>query len=274
MIIDLRIDKPRFMVFGEIALRASALAAAPLVLILDVHKPRPSDITIHVTSKSLRAEVLRIVAGVDAEIKRFISAHVSVRSTARRRARRRSSTSVARSTRCGRVHDWADARIRPYALAVPRKTKTASLTALTVGALMVAVPLAAPAQADPTDDAFINALSNAGVGVTNPADAVQLGQSVCPMLSQPGQTAADAASQVANAAGMSLGPATMFTGLAISIFCPGSSPRSATGSHRFRSAYSAASDSAVRTRRSASPRRSSRTGRLGPRPFPADSPLK
>jgi hypothetical protein len=77
MVIDLRIDKPRFMVFGEIALRASALAAAPLVLILDVHKPRPSDITIHVTSKSLRAEVLRIVAGVDAEIKRFISAHVS-----------------------------------------------------------------------------------------------------------------------------------------------------------------------------------------------------
>ena len=77
MIIDLRIDKPRFMVFGEIALRASALAAEPLVLMLDVQKPRPSDIAIHVTSKSLRAELLRIVAGVDAEIKRFISAHVS-----------------------------------------------------------------------------------------------------------------------------------------------------------------------------------------------------
>ena len=75
--IDLRIDKPRFMVFGEIALRATALAAAPLLLILDVHKPRPSDISIHVTSKSLRAEVLRIVGGVDAEIKRFIAAHVS-----------------------------------------------------------------------------------------------------------------------------------------------------------------------------------------------------
>ena len=77
MVIDLRIDKPRFMVFGEIALRATALAAEPLLLILDVHKPRPSDISIHVTSKSLRAEVLRIVGGVDAEIKRFIAAHVS-----------------------------------------------------------------------------------------------------------------------------------------------------------------------------------------------------
>ena len=77
MVIDLRIDRPKFMVFGEIALRASALAAEPLLLILDVKKPRPSDISIHVTSKSLRAEVLRILAGVDAEIKRFIAAHVA-----------------------------------------------------------------------------------------------------------------------------------------------------------------------------------------------------
>ncbi|OBC00561.1 hypothetical protein A5784_20070 [Mycobacterium sp. 852013-50091_SCH5140682] len=77
MVIDLRIDRPQFMVFGEIALRATALAAEPLLLILDVKKPRPSDISIHVTSKSLRAEVLRIMAGVDAEIKRFISAHVA-----------------------------------------------------------------------------------------------------------------------------------------------------------------------------------------------------
>ena len=77
MVVDLRIDKPKFMVHGEIALRASAFAAAPLLLILDVEKPRPSDITIHVTSKTLRAELVRIVGGVDAEVKRFIAAHVA-----------------------------------------------------------------------------------------------------------------------------------------------------------------------------------------------------
>merc|ERR1711969_150596 len=77
MVVDLRIDKPKFMVFGEIALRATARAAKPLLLILDVEKPRASDIAIHVTSKSLRAEVVRIVGGVDAEIKRFIAAHVA-----------------------------------------------------------------------------------------------------------------------------------------------------------------------------------------------------
>ncbi len=77
MVIDLWIDKPRFTVSGEIALSATARAADPLLLILDVEKPRPSNISIHVTSKSLRGEVLRIVAGVDAEIKRFIAAHVA-----------------------------------------------------------------------------------------------------------------------------------------------------------------------------------------------------
>jgi hypothetical protein len=77
MVVDLRIDRPKFMVFGEITLRATARAAAPLLLILDVEKPRSSDISIHVTSKSLRGELLRIVAGVDAEIKRFVAVHVS-----------------------------------------------------------------------------------------------------------------------------------------------------------------------------------------------------
>jgi hypothetical protein len=77
MVIDLRIDKPRFMVFGEIALRATAVAAHPLTLILDVEKPRASDISIHITSKTLRAELLRVIAGIDAEIKRFIALHVA-----------------------------------------------------------------------------------------------------------------------------------------------------------------------------------------------------
>lgn len=105
------------------------------------------------------------------------------------------------------------------------RTKNARMTArtvlLTAGVLAGALLAAAPASADPADDLFLTAVDNAGVAVSNPGDAVALGQSVCPMLAQPGQTMADAASQVANAAGMPLGPATMFTGLAITAFCPG-----------------------------------------------------
>ena len=79
---------------------------------------------------------------------------------------------------------------------------------------------AAPAQADTTDDAFLSALTDAGIGAVDPTNAAELGQQVCPMLAQPGQTAADVAAKVADAGGMSLGPATMFTGIAISLFCP------------------------------------------------------
>ena len=64
-------------VSGDIALRATARAAEPLLLIVDVTKPRPSDITVNVSSQSLRGEVLRILAGVDGEIRRFIAQYVA-----------------------------------------------------------------------------------------------------------------------------------------------------------------------------------------------------
>mgnify|MGYP005613970431 CR=1 FL=1 len=77
LIVDLRVDKQRFKVDGDIALRATARAAEPLLLVIDVAKPRPSDISVHVTSKSMRGEILRIIAGVDTEIRRFIAAYVA-----------------------------------------------------------------------------------------------------------------------------------------------------------------------------------------------------
>ncbi|OBJ52672.1 hypothetical protein [Mycobacterium sp. 1423905.2] len=76
LLLDLRLDKQRFSVTGDIALRATARAADPLLLIVDVSKPRPSDITVNVSSRSIRGEVLRILAGVDGEIRRFIAQYV------------------------------------------------------------------------------------------------------------------------------------------------------------------------------------------------------
>lgn len=77
LLLDLRLDKQRFVVSGDIALRATARAAEPLLLIVDVAKPRPSDITVNVSSRSFRGEVLRILAGVDGEIRRFIAQYVA-----------------------------------------------------------------------------------------------------------------------------------------------------------------------------------------------------
>lgn len=77
LLVDLRIDKQRFTVDGDIALSATARAADPLLLIVDVAKPRPSDIAVHVSSKSIRGELVRVIGGVDAEIRRFIAQYVN-----------------------------------------------------------------------------------------------------------------------------------------------------------------------------------------------------
>ncbi|HEX5144538.1 MAG TPA: hypothetical protein VFW21_11790 [Mycobacterium sp.] len=77
LLVDLRLDKQRFTVAGEVALRAIARAAEPLALVLDVAKPRPSDISVHVSSTSFRGEIVRIIGGVDAEIRRFTAQHVA-----------------------------------------------------------------------------------------------------------------------------------------------------------------------------------------------------
>jgi hypothetical protein len=106
-------------------------------------------------------------------------------------------------------------------LRMPRRyPSTVRVLTLAAGIATAATVAAGPAQADPTTDAFLAALGNAGIAPADPANAVAVGQSVCPMLSEPGQTTADVAGKVADMAGMSLGPATMFTGLAISMFCP------------------------------------------------------
>jgi hypothetical protein len=95
------------------------------------------------------------------------------------------------------------------------------VSALIAGLAVAASLSAAPAQADPAADAFLSAVTNAGLGgTTDPANVVAVGRSVCPMLSDPGQNAADAAAKVADATGMSLGGANLFTGLAVSFFCP------------------------------------------------------
>lgn len=79
---------------------------------------------------------------------------------------------------------------------------------------------APPAQADTGADVFLAALGDYGLGGIDPATAVRVGEAVCPMLVEPGQKMADVAGEVADALGRPLGPATMFTGLAIQIFCP------------------------------------------------------
>lgn len=97
---------------------------------------------------------------------------------------------------------------------------TIRLLAAGAGLLTAAAAFAAPAGADAaTDDSFIDALNHAGIDFGEPGNAMAVGQSICPMLAQPGGTVAGAAASVANR-GMSPQMAQMFTTIAIQMYCP------------------------------------------------------
>jgi hypothetical protein len=92
--------------------------------------------------------------------------------------------------------------------------------AVTFVGVATAVTVAAPAHADPnTDNSFLGALSNAGVGYNDPNATTALGQSICPMLVEPGKSLASVYSTVSNQ-GISPDMAAFFTGIAISMYCP------------------------------------------------------
>ena len=89
-----------------------------------------------------------------------------------------------------------------------------------IGVVTAAAAFVAPAHADTTaDTSFLSALSNAGIGYNDPAGTEQLGQSICPMLVEPGKSMASVYSTVSNK-GISPDMAAFFTGIAISMYCP------------------------------------------------------
>jgi Protein of unknown function (DUF732) len=105
---------------------------------------------------------------------------------------------------------------------------TIRLLAAAAGILTAAAAFAAPADADAVDDNFIDALNHAGVDFGEPGNAMAVGQSVCPMLAQPGGSFAAAASRVTNR-GMSPQMAQLFTTIAIQMYCPAEMANIASG---------------------------------------------
>ncbi|UXA08128.1 DUF732 domain-containing protein [Mycobacterium sp. SMC-2] len=96
---------------------------------------------------------------------------------------------------------------------------TVRLLAAAAALLTAASAFAAPAGADNPDDNFIDALNHAGIDFGEPGNAMSVGQSICPMLAEPGGNFAAAASSVSGR-GMSPMMARMFTTIAIQTYCP------------------------------------------------------
>lgn len=110
-----------------------------------------------------------------------------------------------------RTHQWIWVlRHQPF---------TIRLLAAAAGLLTVASAFAAPAGANGNGDDFIDALNHAGIDFGEPGNAMSVGESVCPMLAQPGGNFAAVASSVAGR-GMSPTMARMFTTIAIQNYCP------------------------------------------------------
>jgi hypothetical protein len=110
--------------------------------------------------------------------------------------------------------------MRPLSISVSPVIKAKRTLTVTLVGAATAVALAAPASADPlTDNNFLSALSNAGIGYNDPTSTEQLGQSVCPMLVEPGKNLASVYSTVSNN-GINPAMAAFFTGIAIQMYCP------------------------------------------------------
>ncbi|WP_406232936.1 hypothetical protein [Nocardia sp. NBC_01009] len=77
MLIDLAVDRHRFQVEGYIHLHLTARTAEPLRVIIDIAEPRPSDVRINVATATKRGQLLRILASVDHEIRRFVARYIA-----------------------------------------------------------------------------------------------------------------------------------------------------------------------------------------------------
>jgi sugar/nucleoside kinase (ribokinase family) len=91
---------------------------------------------------------------------------------------------------------------------------------LTAALAAVAATMAAPIRADMMGNAFLSALTNAGVAYSTPASALAAGQSVCPLLIQPDGSFDSVVSKMAAGNGLSQKNAGIFTIIAIATYCP------------------------------------------------------
>lgn len=88
------------------------------------------------------------------------------------------------------------------------------------GLVALGAALSAPIRADMVGNAFLSALTNAGITYTQPTGTTAMGQSVCPMLFEPGGSFDEVTAKMAEGNGMSYEMAGRFTIVAIATYCP------------------------------------------------------
>ncbi|GGN75103.1 hypothetical protein GCM10011610_19140 [Nocardia rhizosphaerihabitans] len=77
LVLDLAVDRSRFQVDGTVHLHLTARTADPLRVVIDIAEPRPSDVRVNVASATKRGQLLRVLASVDHEIRRFVARYIA-----------------------------------------------------------------------------------------------------------------------------------------------------------------------------------------------------
>ncbi|WP_433682860.1 hypothetical protein [Nocardia sp. CA-119907] len=77
LLLDLAVDRHRFHVHGNVHLHLAVRTAEPLRVVIDIAEPRPSDVRINVATATKRGQLLRILASVDHEIRRFVARYIA-----------------------------------------------------------------------------------------------------------------------------------------------------------------------------------------------------
>jgi hypothetical protein len=75
--VDLGMDVHRFDATLEVPLLISARAVAGLKILIDVQPPTAREVTTRLRAEGMRASVLQRVAGVEGEVRRFVSTYVA-----------------------------------------------------------------------------------------------------------------------------------------------------------------------------------------------------
>ena len=114
----------------------------------------------------------------------------------------------------------AQSVVYQWSLRVGGQATALRLIGLTAALAAAAAAMAAPIRADMMGNAFLSALANAGIAYSQPASALAAGQSVCPMLIQPGGDFDAIVSKMATGNGLSEKNAGIFTIIAIATYCP------------------------------------------------------
>ncbi len=75
--VDLQVEKHRFHAAVEVPLIVTARATSDLKIIVDVEPPSADDVRLDLSAETVRASLLKRVAGIDGELRRFVAKYVA-----------------------------------------------------------------------------------------------------------------------------------------------------------------------------------------------------